>query len=161
MNNQTAKRHSKNYGHAHSAKKGQSTDDSPRLLVMHTAKSFFITLSIGALLSLVSSLIAYFYADPSLLIPPLALLSSALTAFWGGWVAVRLHGHSALLCGTLNGALFTLLMILFSLFFRSYASGYAAWQSCFLHVGFFLLSIAGAYVGLHKKAGSPKKIRRR
>ena len=161
MNHQITKNHFGKQGRTYSAKKAQAVNNSPLLLIKHTAKSFFITLGIGTLLSLISSLIAYFYADPHQLIPPLALLSSALTAFWGGWVAVRLHGHSALLCGTLNGALFTLLMILFSLFFRSYASGYAAWQSCFLHVGFFLLSIAGAYVGLHKKAGSPKKIRRR
>ena len=131
--------------------------DSPSLLALHIGKSLLITVLSGGLLTLVCSLAAYFYADPDQLILPLALAACGLSAMIGGFAAVRLHGHGALLCGSLNGLAATALMILVSLFLKPYAFGYSAAVSCILHVAFLALSIAGAYLGLRR----PQKRKKR
>lgn len=126
-------------------------EEMPMGRITDLGKSLLITLGIGILLTLIASLIAYFSPDPNALIRPLGICAAALTALFGGFAAVRIHGHEALLCGILNGSVFMGLMILVSLFFKAEASGYAAWLSCLLHAGFVLLSIAGAYLGLKRK----------
>lgn len=135
----------------------QKEEDSPALLVKHIGKSMLITAGAGILLTLICSLAAYFYSDPDKLIRPLALVSCGMTALIGGFGAVRIHGHSALVCGLLNGSLMTAAMLLVSLFFTAHASGYSAGIACLLHAAFFLLSVAGAYIGLRRK---PKKKKR-
>ena len=121
----------------------------------HLLKSLGITLLTALVLLLLASLAAYFSPDPAKMVQPLALLSSLLTALVGGFAAVRIHGHSALLCGLCNGMLFLALMLPTSLFFTPFASGYSALISCLLHVAFLLLSMLGGYLGLKK--GKPKK----
>lgn len=156
--NKTAKRGhpQKRTVHPHTHK---ATDEhSPIHILQGLAKSLLITASIGIALTISASLIAYFYTDPDLLIRPLALVASTLTALIGGFFAAKLNRESAILCGFLNGGAFTCLMILASLFFKAYASGYAALISALLHAAFMLLSLLGAYLG-QKKA--QKKRRRR
>ena len=121
-------------------------------------KSFFLTIGIGAASVLVSAMIAYFSDDPNRLILPLGLLASFFTALLGGYAATRIHKHSALLGGMINGCLFTALMMLLSPIAKGYASSYSAPLSATLHIGFLLLSVVGAYLGLHKR---PKKRKRR
>lgn len=145
----------------YAAKKAQPEEDSPALLARHMGKSLLITVGVGILLTVICSLIAYFCADPDSMIRPLSFCAAALTALAGGFIAVRIHKHAALICGLLNGSLCTALMILASLFFRAYSSGYAAWLSCLLHIGFMLLSVAGAYIGLQHGTKSTKKMKRR
>ena len=137
------------------AKRAENEENSPVLMGKHLLKSVSITLLISMALLLASSLAAYFSKDPASLIPPLGVLSSLVAAFLGGLVAVRIHGHSALLCGLGNGMLLSALMLLVSLFFTPFASGYSALLSCVLHVAFLLLSVLGGYVGM--KRGKPKK----
>ena len=121
-------------------------------------KSFLCSLAIAPALLLVASLVAYFLEDPKIAIPPLGLLCSALTAFLGGLLAIRIHRRGALVCGFCNGALLSLVMLLASLFFRTEASGYSALLSALLHVGFLLLSVGGAFAGLPRQG---QKARRR
>ena len=155
--NKTAKRGPQRKASAHAARRKASDEHSPTLVLQGLGKSLLITVAIGAALTLTASLVAYFYVDPDLLIRPLALLASALTALLGGFTAAKINRESALLCGFLNGGAFTCLAILLSLFFKAYASGYAAWISAILHAAFLLLSVLGACLG-QKKA--PKKRRR-
>ena len=145
---------SQKHSHARQISRKQPEDDSPALLARHMAKSLLITIAAGMILLLAASLCAYFFPDPDQLILPLGLAASLLTALIGGFCAVRIHGHSALVCGLCNGSLFTLLMILVSLFFKAYSAGYSATVSCLLHAAFLLLSVAGAFLGLRK---APKK----
>ncbi|MBR3894627.1 MAG: TIGR04086 family membrane protein [Clostridia bacterium] len=135
----------------HPSKKSIPETDSPASLVRHVGKSLLLTAAIALALALVSSLAAYFSPDPDSLTRPLGIVCAALTAFFGGLIAIRIHKRSALLCGMLNGSAMMLLMILASLFFRPYASAYTSWLSCLLHVGFLLLSIAGSFVGMKKR----------
>ena len=121
-------------------------------------KSFFVTVGIGAANVLVAAMIVYFSANPNRLILPLGLLASFFTALLGGYATTRIHKHSALLGGMINGCLFTALMMLLSPIAKDYASGYSAPLSAALHIGFLLLSVVGAYLGLHKR---PKKHKRR
>ena len=139
---------SKNRAHA------QPEEDSLVLWVRHLGKSLLITLITGTALLLIGSLIVYFTPDPDTFIRPMAMFAAALTALIGGFATLRIHGHAALMCGLLNGSLTTVLMILVSLFFKEYSSGYSAGISCLLHTTFLLLSVAGAYLGLKRK---PKK----
>ena len=133
----------------------QPEADSPSLWLRHLAKSLLITIVSALILLTAGSLIAYFTADPSALVQPIALVCSALTALIGGFAAVRIHKHSALFCGLLNGSATTALMLLASLFFRSHASGYSAGVSALLHTTFILFSVAGAFLGLPRK--SPRR----
>lgn len=138
---------------AHSAPE----EETPALWAKHLGKSLLATFCFGVVFTLAGALCAYFYPDPDRLIMPLSLCASALTALCGGFVTVKIHGHSALLCGLLNGTLFTVLMLAASLFFRTHASGYSAGISCLLHTGFLLCSVAGAYLGLKKRKKKTKK----
>ena len=128
---------------------------SPSILL----KSMLITLGVGIALLVMASLCAYFFNDPNQLILPLGLTASAMTAFIGGIVSIRMQGHSALLCGLCNGAAVCAVMILASLFFKSLSSGYSALVSAALHAGFLCLSVAGAYLG-QKRGKKPQKRRR-
>ena len=133
-------------------------EETPVLWIKHLCKSFLITIASGFGLLLALSLAAYFYSDPNLLIHPMALIVAGLTALIGGIAAVRIHGHSALICGLLNGCILLGVMLLLSLFFKGQGIGYSAGVSCLLHAGIPVLSVAGAYLGLRR---SPKKRSRR
>ena len=133
--------------------------DSLQLLT-DLGKSLLCSLAIAMALLLVAALIAYFLEDPKIAILPLGLLCSALTAFLGGFLAIRIHRQGALICGFCNGALLSLLMLLASLFFRTEASGYSALLSALLHVGFLLLSVGGAFAGLPRQGHKQKRRRR-
>lgn len=138
---------------------GKSAASTPGKFFRHMGKSLWITLLAGALILLLFSLVAYFYKDPDQIIRPLALVASALTALVGGFAAVRIHGHAALVCGLFNGCLTMAVMIFASLFFKPYASGYSAGIALLFHTLFLFLSIAGAYAGL-KRGERPRKKRR-
>ena len=139
---------------SHSAKRHARQQDTtqqltPRLLLKGSA----ITLGIGFVMTVITALIAYFSADPNTLIQPLAWGASAITALMGGFVTARIHRHSALICGLFSGGIMTCVMILASLFLKSYATGYSTLISTLLHTAFILLSIIGAFLGLKQ----PKK----
>ena len=139
----------------HAPHREATTDAAPALLSKHLIKSVGFTMGVGALLILIAALAAYFSPDPDALIKPLAITAAGVTAFVGGVIAVKIHGGGALICGLLNGSVFMTLMMLLSLCFARYSSGYSAGLSCLLHAGFVILSIAGGYVGNKKK--KPKK----
>ena len=122
-------------------------------------KSLLWTLLCGLLMNLIFSLGVYFYPDPDSLIPPLALLASALTALLGGVFSIRIHGQGVLLSGLCNGCAVTAVLMLLSLFFADHASGYSAGIALLLHTAFLLLSILGAYLGVRRAA--PKKRKKR
>ncbi|MBQ9773110.1 MAG: TIGR04086 family membrane protein [Clostridia bacterium] len=136
----------------------QAPAPSPASLARHLLKSCGLTLLFTLLLLTVFSLALYFSPNPTPMIAPMGILAAALTALLGGFAATRVHGHAALICGLLSGSVLTAVMLLLSLFFRSQASNYSAAVSCALHAGVFLLSIAGAYLGLYR---SPKKKKRK
>ncbi len=130
---------------------------TPMLWVRHLSKSLAITLTVAVVAVLLLSLLAYFYSDPDRLACPLGLVAAGVTALAGGFSAVRIHGEGALLCGLLNGSVFMVLMMLLSFAFTGLASGYSAGISCLLHAAFLLLSVAGGYLGLHRKPKRKKK----
>ncbi|MBQ9806619.1 MAG: TIGR04086 family membrane protein [Clostridia bacterium] len=151
--NQTKTKKAKN-----GTKKSTSTTQSSlSLWISHLSKSVLIALVSGMILLLSATAAAYFTPNPSDWIPTLGLIVSALTALICGFAAAKLHGHSALLCGLYSGTLCMLLMLLASLFFKSYSTGYTAWLSCLLHAGFVLCAIGGAYIG----ARPPKRRKKR
>ena len=146
---------------AHSAKHlPKGSPDAGDALLPHILKGLLITAGVGGLLIVTASLIACFDADPQRLTAPLGLAASALTALAGGWITVRIHKRSALLCGLCNAALLSALMLLLSLLMIDRASGYPGWLSCLLHLGFALLSVLGAFLGLPSKKASRATKRR-
>ena len=124
--------------HAH----GTEAKNLPRDL----CKSVLITLGLGALLLFIASLLLSLTADPLPLTLPVGMGIAAITAFLGGWIAIRIHGQNALLCGLCNGSLCLVVFLLLSLGIKDLAS-HSATLSLFLHLGFPLLSVAGAYAG--------------
>ena len=152
MNNKKYRSSTKRVSHPDSHK-----EDSAELLCSHVLKSVSITLGIGIGLIFILSLLAYFMQDPNRFVRPLGLLGAAITAFAGGIASGRLHKHSALLCGLLNGSVTMGILMLVSLFFVQHASNDPLWLSALLHVVFLLLSVLGAFVGLPRMSVKKKK----
>lgn len=142
-------------------KKENNTEGS--LFLRSTIGTFLLTLAVGGMLLLLSSLILTFTSDPLTFALPAGLLSAALTALIGGYFATRIYRLPALGAGLINGILLTALSLLFSLFFTKsadcYATGYSAAISALLHTGVIGLSIGGAFFGAREKA--PLKHRRK
>lgn len=135
----------------------EQENDNVRFL-RDLSKSLLCSLSIALVLLFISSLGIYFLEDPVRLIPLSGISISALTAFFGGVFAIRIHRRSALVCGFCNGAALSALMLLLSPLLRAEASGYSALLSCLLHAGFLLLSVAGAFAGRPRQS---RKVKRR
>ena len=144
--------------HKAQSRRASPEESTPRLWIVHLCKGLLITLATGLGLLLCFSLVANFYPDPDFLILPLALIGAGITALVGGISTVRIHGHSALICGLFSGGLLIGLMMLLSLFFTKDGIGYSGGVSCLLHAGIPLLSVIGGYLGLQK--GKSKKHRK-
>ena len=127
-------------------------------LAQNVLKSIGISLLTALASLLVLSTAAYFTPNPTSILSPLGLLASALTAFVGGFCAVKLHKKNALLCGLSNGCAMMAVMLIASLFFRDAASAYSPLVSCLFHLAFLILSVLGAFAAL-PRAGA-KAVRR-
>ena len=136
----------------------QKATDPAALLSKETLRAFVITLCIGGMMLLLTSLSAYFHSDPATIILPLGLLSAAVTAFFGGFAAGRLKGKAPAVCGMINGLLLTAVMLLLSFCLMSESSHHSALVSTLLHSAVPLLSVLGAMVGV-KKPSAPKRRR--
>ena len=142
--------------HRHAPRPTRGDTPTTRALGEHLLKSVAISL-LTALLSLaVLSLAAYFTEDPAALLLPMGLTAAAITAFTGGFAAVRLHGKSALLCGLSNGCAMLTIMLVLSLFFGNAASAHSPLTSVLLHAGYLLLTLLGAVVALPRAVGKPR-----
>ena len=103
------------------------------------------------------ALALYFLDDPSPFVRPLAICASAIASFCGGSMLCKKQGNSALLCGMVNGCFFLCILLLISLFFRKYASGYSPLVSAALHLGVLFASILGGYAGLPRQKRKKRK----
>ena len=140
----------------HTKATAQQSNESPGAWMLHLLYALLTCIGVGLGLILIASLIAYFTPDPTLLIRPLSLLASAVTALIGGFWMARRHRQTALLCGLAVGCVNMAFMLMISLFFKAHAAGYPNWVSVLLHVGYLLCSVVGAYLGAR-----PKKRKRR
>lgn len=148
-----------NYKHVtRTSKKKRETEESPARFAQNLLKSLLITFAAGAVLTVAGSLVAYFSADPNVLILPLSLVAAALTALVGGFAAARINGSAAMLSGLINGTAMMAIMILASLFFKHDTSGYSAIVSLLLHAAFLLLSAIGGLLG--QKRAKPRRRKR-
>ena len=151
---------SKHGNHRQPKASRNETVNPTALLVRHVAATLSITVALGGVLLVVCSLIAYMTPDPDALVKPLGVLCAAMTSFFGGIIAVRIHRHRAPLpAAMLNAILLSGLMLLLSLPLSSLSSGYSAPISLLLHAFVFLLSALGAI--LAARPSKPKKPRRR
>lgn len=126
-------------------------------------RSGFIGAGVAALVALVllfvATLVAYSGEDPDSMTGALGLAVSGLSAMSAGFCAVRINKRDALVCGALSGALLAFLFFFVSLFFSpSHSSGYPLAATLGLRGAMVVLSILGAYIGLHR--GTPKRGRR-
>jgi len=126
-------------------------------LARNVLKSVGISLLTALASLLVLSTAAYLTPDPASILSPLGILASALTAFIGGFCAVKLHKKNALLCGLSNGCAMMAVMLVASLFFRDAASAYSPLVSCLFHIGFLLLSVLGAFAALPRTGAKAKR----
>ena len=145
---------------AHTARH-PSRHDGTSLPFSSAAKALLITLGASLLLLLAASVCAYFYPDPDRLIMPLGLGVTALISFFGGYITLVLHRHSALLCGLLYALLLTLLMLPLMPLLSSRGTAYPLWAACILRTSVFALSVAGAFCAMRRLERAPKKKRRK
>lgn len=141
-----------------------STDaDSPAVFCKRLGISAAVTIAVGMGLLLIGALAAYFFPNPSSVILPIGIAASGLTALIGGMISSRILKKGALLCGLSNGCVLLSLMLLLSLCMIQYSTHYSALTSFLLHLGFILLSVLGAFLGIGraKKHGPKKHSRKR
>ena len=83
-------------------------------------KSFFVSVFLGTLLSLVIGLLLLVIScfaglsmeDPEKLAPVFALISLFITALLGGYIAARTHKENGFFCGALSGILLVGILVL-------------------------------------------------
>ena len=139
---------------------GNTTTKSGAVFSRNTLRAYLYTLAIGFGSILILSLGVYFYSDPGTLVRPLGYVASALTAFFGGFIAGKLHGGAPAICGLVNGILLACTMLLLSFFFLSESSGYSPLISTVLHTAVPVLSFLGALAGVKQKSPATSKRRR-
>ncbi len=147
--------------HRKSAKKKNTPELSGASAVI---RSSFIGAGFGAALSVVllfvATLIAYANADPDSVTGALGLAASYIAALAAGFCAVRINRQNALICGALCGFLLALLSFFVSLFFdNSFSACYPLIASLGLRAATVLMSVLGAYAGLHRSTGKRRKKR--
>ena len=135
----------------------RQTESGSSIRTTNILRAFLLTATLGAALLLIAALLAYFYEEPGTLLPILGLAVSALTAFFGGMIAGKIHQCSLLIVGLLNGISIMLIMLPLSLLFASHASHYAGWTSALLHATFLLLSALGALASPTQRRVKRKK----
>ncbi len=119
---------------------------------------FAAALICAALLLLLCAALCCRSADPQKLILPLGLGTLYLSAFLGGMIAVRRYGSSALLCGTLCGALLLVFFWILSAFFQK-DSAFSIPLSLILRLLTALFPILGGFCGLKRTAKRPHRKR--
>ena len=149
--------------HGRSAKKKNSAELSGASAVI---RSGFIGAGVAALLSVVllfvATLIAYSTEDPDSMTGALGLAASCISAMAAGFCSVRINRQSALVCGAFSGFLLAFFFFLISLFFdASAASGLPIFATLGLRGAMIVMSVLGAYAGLHRGAGKRRKKPRR
>ena len=124
---------------------------------LDTVKSSFMgcgaAIVVALLLWFVSAAVAYANADPDTFVGTFGLATSYISAIAAGFVSVRINKRNALVCGLMSGTAFALLLFLVSRFFdESYSSGYSLPISIALRASTLLMSVLGAFIGIHKKS---------
>lgn len=140
-----------------SRKRGQHEKEMggiPRLILTAT-KSALLSLFFSFLLAALISALALNSADPLSIIRPAALAVLYLSSFSSGFVCMKRVRESAIVCGTLSGAVLMLTFLLVSLLLPdSLSSPHPFALSLFLHSLIILFSILGSYTaknGLSKR----------
>ena len=150
--NQTASKY-----HAKKKTASRPAESGDTIRTADVLRAFLLTAALGAALLLLTALLAYFCKDPAALLPVLGLASSALTAFFGGMIAGRIHRHSLLVVGLLNGIAMMLVMLPLSLLFTAQSAHYPGWASALMHTAFLILSALGALASPAKKPAKRRK----
>ena len=134
--------------------KERGGNGSSRLLSGATS-SALISFSVSVLLAALISALALNSADPLSIIRPAALAVLYLSSFSSGFVCMKRVRESAIVCGTLSGAVLMLTFLLVSLLLPdSLSSPHPFALSLSLHSLIILFSILGSYTaknGLSKR----------
>ncbi len=132
------------------AARNADTYDRPIILTALKGGLFGLgaTALTGALLITGSTAVAYAMPDSTAIIPFFAIPSVLCSSFVGGFICSKAVKEAPLLCGTVTGAMITLLTLVLSLILFSLpSSGYEFWQSAALHMATLAFSVLGAFAG--------------
>ena len=138
-------------------KRSASAQPSSLLLIRNAAFGALVAALCSLLLLLLGAALCLLSSHPLALIRPIGLCSLFLSALVGGFVSVRRHGRSALLCGLLCGALLLLFYKGISLFADPSEALFSFSVSLILSLLVPVFSIFGAFLGNHRS----QKVRRR
>lgn len=140
------------YAEKRARKKGRSEDMPPLVSAFKSSLTGFAAALVSSLiLWIAASAIAYANDDPDSVVGALALGVIYLSALTGGFVAVRYNKKDALLCGLLSGAMLAVFFFIISLFFGESPSSYSVFVELMLRGAMLLMSVFGAFAGLHRK----------
>lgn len=140
------------YAEKKGRKKPRSEDSPPLVSVFKSSLLGFAASLVSALvLWIAASAIAYANDDPDAVVGTLALGVIYLSALIGGFASVRYNKKDALLCGVSGGAMLAVFFFIISLFFGDSSSSYPFLIELMLRGAVVLMSVFGAFAGLHRK----------
>ena len=144
-----------------SARKNSAAElSAPAAIIRSSFIGAGIAVIVSAVLLFAATLIAYANADPESVTGMLGLAAIYIASMSAGFCSVRINRQSALACGALSGFLLALLFFVVSLFFdTSYSSEYPIVAKLALRAAILLMSVLGAYAGLHRGSGKRRKRR--
>ena len=121
-------------------------------LLKSSLAGFGVSLLAGILLLLGLTALSLSFDDPESLSSAMALGALFLSSLAGGFVALKMNGSEALLCGASVGALMNLALLVISLFVRDVASSdMGVLREILARGAVVLMAVLGAYLGTHRK----------
>ena len=141
-------------------KHSSQNQDSFAFLLKSSALGFAAAMICAAISLLIGGAICYCAPDPNKYIIPVGIVAIYLSAAIGGFVACRLQGGDALLCGGVCGALLMLTFLFFTLFFENDGKdAFSTGISLILRAMVIAVSILGAFIGSRQKR-TPRRRRK-
>ena len=115
------------------------------------------TAALGILLISIFAAIACSNPDPMAIVPYLSLGALMPGMFLGGFICNKIAKGTPILCGSVSGALSTVVFLLISLIFKNIQSADSSLLGdIIVHASAILFSILGAYTG-NMKSRNPKR----
>ena len=127
-------------------------------LIRGSAWALATTLGSGIALISILSLVAYSAPDPSVLIPFLSVGALMPCMFAGGFVCAKKVKESAMLCGSVSGAVTVIVFLIISLLQRGIQpSGISGIGSLIIHASALIFSVLGSYAGNIKRRSHKRR----
>ncbi len=139
------------------AREGEGSDF--RFMMRSALYALCITLICAIIFLVVLSIIAYSNPDPDTLVAPFSYSALFASALIGGIAAARINRRAGLICGTLSGLLFLIVIFIASLFAGGGETNVSFGIALAFYAGVVLTAAAGGMLGSKRAKPRRRKIK--